>query len=209
MSDVEASITSETLAVDGAAYCTVVSPAASVTPDRAVGLICVVVWAGSAASVPSAASVIAMVTVSPPRGFPYWSVSVAVTTWVVLMVTFLLPGVSARFAPGPAVAVAVKSTEVIAPVGIDACSVLGLSVTSVPSVHTSQSMRPSLPVIPVASAPPPAVTSTLPPPAIAANVTVWPGTGLFHSSRTRTSGCVATAVPAVALWPSPSSSRIL
>src|SRR5439155_1218008 len=44
---------------------------------------------------------------------------------------------------------------------------------------------------------------TVPPPDATANVTLTPPTGLPFASRTITEGSIATAVPAVAVWPFP------
>src|ERR1043166_2339828 len=44
---------------------------------------------------------------------------------------------------------------------------------------------------------------TLPPPVPGANVTATPATGLANASRTTTAGGTVTAVPTVAVWPSP------
>jgi hypothetical protein len=49
---------------------------------------------------------------------------------------------------------------------------------------------------------------TEPPPLATANVTVTPLTGFPLASVTRAAGAIATAVPTVALWPSPADFAI-
>ena len=99
----------------------------------------------------------------------------------------------------PAAPVAVKVTgEPVSP-GLVAVRVLAPAV--VPSVQLPTVAMPEALV--VAAAP-----VTEPPPEATAKVTATPETGLLLASVTSTLGAVATAVPAVAVWPLPADSAI-
>src|SRR5438876_11605169 len=93
----------------------------------------------------------------------------------------------------PAVPVAVKVTGLpVSPLAV-AVSEFGPAVG--PSVHDVTA------AIPFAFVVTGVVGLTVPPPDATANVTLTPPTGLPFASRTITEGSIATAVPAVAVWP--------
>src|SRR3989304_3826059 len=95
----------------------------------------------------------------------------------------------------PAVPVAVNVTGL--PDSVPDVAVRAFGPAVVPSPHAVTAAIPPVPVVTGV------VGLTVPPPVATANVTDTPTTGLLNWSRTSTEGSIATAVPTVALWPSP------
>src|SRR5881396_1088103 len=135
--------------------------------------------------------VTANVTATPATGLLNWSrtsTAGVVATAVPTVADCVLPAWIVSCAAAPAVAVAVNVTGLTVPV--EALSVLLPAV--VPRV---QAVTTAIPFASVGTA---VSGLTVPPPAVTANVTATPATGLLNWSRTSTAGGVVTAVPTVA-----------
>ena len=145
----------------------------------------------------------AKVTATPETGLLLASVTstlggtvTGVPTWTV----WPLPAFITILLAAPAAPVAVKvAGEPLRP-ALAAVSVFVPAVA--PSVQLPAAAMPEALV--VAAAP-----VTEPPPETTAKVTATPGTGLLLASVTSTLGAIVTAVPTVAVWPSPAFTSIL
>jgi hypothetical protein len=114
---------------------------------------------------------------------------------------WLLPAFNAIWLAAAGVALAMNVTGLPVKPAEVACNVLLFVPAVVPSV---QLVTVAMPLESVVAFPP----ATEPPPAVTANVTATPATGLLNWSRTSTDGAMATAVFTVAVWLLPALSDI-
>src|SRR5439155_4564726 len=136
--------------------------------------------------------------VTPATALPF--ASLTSTTWgvgndVPTGPVRLFPEFFTSVAAAPAVPVAVKVSGL--PVSVPDVTVRVFGPAVGPNV---QEVTAVIPFAPVATG---VVGLTVPEPDATANVTLTPATGFPFASRTITDGAISTAVPAVAVCPSP------
>src|SRR5574341_323176 len=144
----------------------------------------------------------ANVTDTPATGLLYWSwtrTAGATVTALPTVAPWPSPALTLACVAAPGDPLAVNVTGL--PPRPGEVAVRELAPAAVPRVQLPTVAMPAASVVALAPV-------MLPPPDATAKVTAIPGTGLLYWSWTITDGGVATAVPTVALWPSPALAAI-